>query len=662
MDNNQDKTFSFLVENIILSGTPEAACKPRKMNRTGKGRGDVVIQAINSGVDFYLQKGGEPESLFAKLMLKIRQAVKRHKAEADLIKSEANLQSIITNTNDILAVYDPEVRLLVYNQAASEIYGSVLGVELYPGLCAIDLFPESMLDFWNTNNKRALAEESFPIEFKLPMPNGQERFFESSYNPIRKDGVVVGFSTFTRDITERRVAEQMLQKAHDNLEVTVKERTADLYSANMKLQKEIKHSNVIAESLKEYAKMTSILNEVIITANKAEMLHYLFRDSLDKALELLDFEAGEIYLLNPVERTAETVYTENLPDDFIEITRKIPIDASPYDTLFIREQPIITEHFEELSPELAENYHFCSLASIPLISKHMVIGALNVISAKRYTISIDEIRVLTAIGRELGTSIARMIDEDEAKKVSVNLQTLFASINEMIFVLDIQGQILSVNDAVLKRLQYTPGELEGTDVVRLHVPERRDEALHIAQGMIAGTIDSCPVPLLSKDGTRIEVETKVTSGWWNGSKVLIGVSRDVTERKRAEEALRELTDRLTLATRVGGVGIWDYDVVNNILTWDDQMFALYGITREQFGGAYEAWQTGVNPDDQQRGDEEIQMAIRGEKEFDTEFRVLWPDGSTRNIRAIAHVQRDAGGNTLRMIGTNWDITQQRQTC
>ncbi len=329
MDNNQDKTFSFLVENIILSGTPEAACKPRKMNRTGKGRENVVIQAINSGVDFYLQKGGEPESLFAKLMLKIRQAVKRHKAEADLIKSEANLQSIITNTNDILAVYDPEVRLLVYNQAASEIYGSVLGVELYPGLCAIDLFPESMLDFWNTNNKRALAEESVPIEFKLPMPNGQERFFESSYNPIRKDGVVVGFSTFTRDITERRVAEQMLQKAHDNLEVTVKERTADLYSANMKLQKEIKHSNVIAESLKEYAKMTSILNEVIITANKAEMLHYLFRDSLDKALELLDFEAGEIYLLNPVERTAETVYTENLPDDFIEITRKIPIDASP---------------------------------------------------------------------------------------------------------------------------------------------------------------------------------------------------------------------------------------------------------------------------------------------------------------------------------------------
>ena len=135
--------------------------------------------------------------------------------------------------------------------------------------------------------------------------------------------------------------------------------------------------------------------------------------------------------------------------------------------------------------------------------------------------------------------------------------------------------------------------------------------------------------------------------------------RNQTERKRAEDALLQLTERLSLAVLAGSVGIWDLDVVNNVLTWDDQMFALYGITREQFGGAYEAWQAGVHPDDQQRGDEEIQMAIRGEKEFDTEFRVLWPDGSTRNIRALALVQRDDEGRPLRMIGTNWDITEKK---
>jgi len=115
-----------------------------------------------------------------------------------------------------------------------------------------------------------------------------------------------------------------------------------------------------------------------------------------------------------------------------------------------------------------------------------------------------------------------------------------------------------------------------------------------------------------------------------------------------------------MAARAGGVGIWDYDIATNRLIWDDQMFRLYGITREQFGGAYEAWVAGVHPEDRMRGDAEIQMAIRREKEFDTEFRVFWPDGSIHNIRAFAEVVSDATGTPLRMIGTNWDITGQKQ--
>ncbi len=139
-----------------------------------------------------------------------------------------------------------------------------------------------------------------------------------------------------------------------------------------------------------------------------------------------------------------------------------------------------------------------------------------------------------------------------------------------------------------------------------------------------------------------------------------GIIWDITERKQTEEELHVLTDRLFLATRAGGVGIWDYDVVHNTLVWDDQMFALYGITREQFGGAYEAWQAGLHPDDRTLGDEEFQKALRGEKDFNTEFRVLWADGSTHYIRALAIVQRDSDSKPLRVIGTNWDITERKQ--
>ena len=153
----------------------------------------------------------------------------------------------------------------------------------------------------------------------------------------------------------------------------------------------------------------------------------------------------------------------------------------------------------------------------------------------------------------------------------------------------------------------------------------------------------------------------------DGSVLWHGFITDITARLSAEKAgqqleedLKQVSARLELATRAGGVGVWDYDIVNNILFWDDQMFSLYGITRKDFIGVYEAWQNGVHPDDKERGDKEIQMAILGEKEFDTEFRVIWPDSSIHNIRALAIVQCDESGKALRMIGTNWDITKIRK--
>ena len=124
--------------------------------------------------------------------------------------------------------------------------------------------------------------------------------------------------------------------------------------------------------------------------------------------------------------------------------------------------------------------------------------------------------------------------------------------------------------------------------------------------------------------------------------------------------LKKVSNHLTLATRAGGVGIWDYDIVNNILLWDDQMLVFYGIDKNNFNGTYEAWQEGLHPDDLARVDQEVQMAISGKKELNTEFRILWHDGTIRYIRAHAIVQRDDSGKPFRMIGTNWDITARKQ--
>jgi PAS domain S-box-containing protein len=103
------------------------------------------------------------------------------------------------------------------------------------------------------------------------------------------------------------------------------------------------------------------------------------------------------------------------------------------------------------------------------------------------------------------------------------------------------------------------------DVLQLHVPKQRDEALRNVQGMIAGTTDSCHVSILAKDGTRIEVETKVTRGWWNGSEVLIGVTRDITERKVAEMELKESEQKFRSLVEYSLEGILILDFSGNVL-------------------------------------------------------------------------------------------------
>ena len=141
---------------------------------------------------------------------------------------------------------------------------------------------------------------------------------------------------------------------------------------------------------------------------------------------------------------------------------------------------------------------------------------------------------------------------------------------------------------------------------------------------------------------------------------MAGSITDVTERKAAEEKLNLISNRLILATQAGAIGIWDFDTVANTLVWDEQMYRLYGITEDSFSGAYEAWEEGLHPEDLPREREKIQRALRGECDFDSEFRVVWPDHSIHYIKANGIVQRDASGRPLRMIGTNWDITERRQ--
>lgn len=136
------------------------------------------------------------------------------------------------------------------------------------------------------------------------------------------------------------------------------------------------------------------------------------------------------------------------------------------------------------------------------------------------------------------------------------------------------------------------------------------------------------------------------------------MEEEVREREDAERKLQQVSSRLTLATRAGRIGVWDWDVATNRLRWDDRMFELYDIPPDVVP-KYETWSNSLHPEDKEAAETLLQDAVAGRAKFETEFRIQTYNGGVRYISAAADVHRDEDGAPVSMIGVNWDITLRR---
>jgi len=137
---------------------------------------------------------------------------------------------------------------------------------------------------------------------------------------------------------------------------------------------------------------------------------------------------------------------------------------------------------------------------------------------------------------------------------------------------------------------------------------------------------------------------------------MIGTNWDITPIKEAQLKYKEVADRLNIATSAAEIGIWEYDIAKDISVWDDQVYKLYGIDKEEFNGSDAAWRSMIHPEDRERIRTEEKMVLNGKKDLNHNYRVVWPNGDIRHIQSSAKLIKDEKGSPLKMIGTNWDIT------
>ena len=277
------------------------------------------------------------------------------------------------------------------------------------------------------------------------------------------------------------------------------------------------------------------------TSDQKEALQLI----LDATCRIEGIDCGGIYLFDKTTGSLELIVHRGLPAGFVEEAAHYPPNA-PQVKLLMSAIPIYG-----LFPEISchresecTDEGLKALAVIPVMDKQKVIGALNLASHSHDHIPNQARHALESIATQIGGVFGRLAAESLLRESQQDLQALFDSIEDFVFILDSGGNILSVNPTVENRLGYTADALSSMHALELHPQEQREEAAAIIKEMIDGKLTECPVPLLAKGGAIIPVETKVTKGRWRGRDVLIGISRDITRRKKVEDQLQRAHDGL----------------------------------------------------------------------------------------------------------------------
>jgi PAS domain S-box-containing protein len=290
---------------------------------------------------------------------------------------------------------------------------------------------------------------------------------------------------------------------------------------------------------KSSEKLVQIQRDLVTKLSATSDLQEALTFMLDSVYQIAEIDAGGIYLFNEQTGNLDLIVHKGLSEEFIN--EKSSFSPNSNHAKLVREgKPIYGRYQPDVFPFLiskSEN-EIQSLAVIPILHEGKVIGSFNLascISSSFYAFMQSSIE---SLAMQIGGTIFRIKAEKALLSSQQNFRLLFDTIDDFMFILDLNGNILHTNSAVGKRLGYTNEELNQLHVLAVHPPERRDEAGFIVGEMLAGRASFCPVPLHAKDGSEIPVETRVIMGKWDGHDVLFGISRDVTERQRLDAALK----------------------------------------------------------------------------------------------------------------------------
>lgn len=515
------------------------------------------------------------------------------------IEENSNLHRIIDNANLGTWEWNIQTGETVFNDQWAEIVGYTLE-ELSP--VSIEIWEKLSHPNDLTKSKEKLNAHfsgkipQYKCELRMRHKNGQWVWVldTGKVTQWNDEGKPLLMSGVHQDITELKQVEfQLYQKLE----------TEKLLS---EISSEFVHTTDIDASIIEsFAKLGSI-----VQASRV----YLF---------MIDAEEGT--MSNTHEWCAEGVSAEK------DNLQKLPISIFPWwiKKLYNKEIidiPDVSKMVPEAKAEqeILESQNIKSVLVLPVHTKNKLkgfVGFDNVLSRGQW--SEKDTEFLSLLADILSNAVVRQLNEEELQNNYNNLRNYFDLNTDFVTILNEKGEIVKVNTQVVKKLGYAEEELVGQSVLLLHPPEVREEAAKIVEDMLNDKKGSCPLPVITKDGKRILVETIAQKGLWDGKPATFGISKDISELKLSEEKFSKIFHNSPEITGLCSVNTGELIEVNKAF------YTKLGYTPEEVIG------------------KQASSLIKMEKSFrDKVITELKEKGSVQNIETIIYTKQ---GKPLNVI-------------
>jgi two-component system cell cycle sensor histidine kinase/response regulator CckA len=260
-------------------------------------------------------------------------------------------------------------------------------------------------------------------------------------------------------------------------------------------------------------------------------------------------------------------------------------------------------------------------------------------------------------------ALCDITDRKRAEEQTRFRDMLLNQVRNSVIAIDLEGRIVYWNRHAETLYQWKAEEAVGKNIIELLAPaDKGPLAQEILSTLVAHEYWEGEFEVRRKDGSilpthAIDVLLKDYGGRPLG---FVGVSVDITERRRTESQLHRHQAMLSSAVRIARLGCWDYDILQDRLEWSDETLSIFGTTREKFGGPISDFLAFVHPDDREALQNVEARSLKDQGTVEMEYRIVRPDGEVRIVHDRGEVVFDGRGEPVRRTGVVMDITERKR--